>query len=284
MGVDTQGDRLEAYVWAWGRGMERQMVDRQVIYGDPGLPEGESGSPWTSLSEYRRTPLQHASGRTISIVATMIDSGGHHTQAVYDYARRHGHSHVYAVKGQSVHGKAILGKPTEQDVNWRGQKVKRGVKLWPIGTDTAKAEIYGRLRNTEPGPGYVHISRHHMPEVFEQITSERMVTRYVKGHPKLEWVKPAGKRNEALDCAVYALAAAHFVGLDRYRESDWAKLELQAQGRDLFDTPAIQAVQPIADTPDSVHTSAPQPTTPTTKPKPINLRPSRHNHANHASW
>jgi phage terminase large subunit GpA-like protein len=284
MGVDTQGDRLEAYVWAWGRGMERQMVDRQIIYGDPGLPEGESGSPWTSLSEYRRTPLQHASGRTISIVATMIDSGGHHTQAVYDYARRHGHAHVYAVKGQSVHGKAILGKPTEQDVNWRGQKVKRGVKLWPIGTDTAKAEIYGRLRNTEPGPGYVHISRHHMPEVFEQITSERMVTRYVKGHPKLEWVKPAGKRNEALDCAVYALAAAHFVGLDRYRESDWAKLELQAQGRDLFDTPAIQAVQPIADTPDSVHTSAPQPTTPTTKPKPINLRPSRHNHANHASW
>ena len=107
--------------------------------------------------------------------------------------------------------------------------------MWPIGTDTAKAEIYGRLRNTQPGPGYVHISRQHHAEVFEQITSERLVTRYVKGHPKLEWVKPAGKRNEALDCAVYALAAAHFLGCDRWRESDWAKLERQVQGVDLFD-------------------------------------------------
>jgi phage terminase large subunit GpA-like protein len=238
LGVDVQGDRLEAYVWAWGRGMERQLVDRQIIYGDPGLPEGEPGSPWSALTEYRRTPLQHISGRTLSIVATMVDSGGHHTQAVYEYARRYQHTHVYAVKGSSVAGKSVLGKPTEQDVNWRGQKVKRGVKLWPIGTDTAKAEIYGRLRNTEPGPGYVHISKHHHPEVFEQITSERMITRYVKGHPRLEWVKPAGKRNEALDCAVYALAAAHFLGLDRWRESDWQKAELQAQGRDLFDSPS----------------------------------------------
>lgn len=40
----------------------------------------------------------------------------------------------------------------------------------------------------------------------------RLVTRYIKGHPKLEWVKPAGKRNEALDGAVYSLAAAHYVG------------------------------------------------------------------------
>ena len=242
MGVDTQGDRLEAYVWAWGRGLERQLVDRQIIYGDPGLPEGEPGSPWTALTEYRRTPIQHISGRTVLVAATMVDSGGHHTQAVYEYARRHQHMHVYAAKGMSVSGKAILGKPSEQDVNWRGQKVKRGVKLWPIGTDTAKAEIYGRLRNTEPGPGYVHISKHHHPDVFEQITSERLVTRYIKGHAKMDWVKPAGKRNEALDCAVYALAAAHFLGVERWRESDWARLEGQVQGRDLFD--AIPAPEP----------------------------------------
>lgn len=242
MGVDTQGDRLEAYIWAWGRGLERQLVDRLVIYGDPSIPEGEAGSPWSTLTEYRMTPAQHASGRTVSVLATMIDSGGHHTHAVYNYTRRHQHAHVYAVKGQSISGKAILGKPTEQEVNWRGQKIKRGVKLWPIGTDTAKAEIYGRLRNTQSGPGYVHISKHFSPDVFEQLTSERLVTRYVKGHPKMEWVKPAGKRNEALDCAVYALAGAHFLGIERWRESDWLKVELQAQGRDLFDEKPIEIV------------------------------------------
>jgi len=237
LGVDVQGDRLEAYVWAWGRGMERQLVDRQVFYGDPALLEAEQGSPWAALSEYRRTPILHESGRQVPILAGFCDSGGHHTQAVYAYCRGHQHSHIYAIKGASISGKAILGKPSDQDISWRGVKLKRGVKLWPIGTDTAKAEIYGRLRNGEPGPGYVHLSKHLPPEVFEQLTSERLVTRYVKGHAKLEWVKPAGKRNEALDCAVYALAAAIFAGVERWREGDWAKWERRIASRDLFDAP-----------------------------------------------
>jgi phage terminase large subunit GpA-like protein len=235
MGADVQGDRLEAYLWAWGRGMERQLVDRAVFYGDPAIPEGEPGSPWTALTEYRRTPVLHASGRPVPILATFCDSGGHHTQAVYDYARRHQHAHVYAVKGSSIGGKNIVGKPTDQDITWRGQRMKHGVKLWPIGTDTAKQEIYGRLRLTEPGPGYVHLSRHLPPEVFEQLTSERLVTKYVKGRQRLEWLKPAGRRNEALDCAVYALAAAHFAGVERWREGDWAKWQARVEARDLFD-------------------------------------------------
>jgi len=235
MGVDTQGDRLEAYLWAWGRGLERQLVDRAVMYGDPALAESDPGSPWAALTEYRRTPVLHASGKPVPLLAVFIDSGGHHTQAVYAYARAHQHAHCYPVKGMSVAGKAILGKPTDQDVSWRGTKLKGGVKLWPIGTDTAKSEIYGRLRTEQPGPGFVHISRHLAPEVFEQLTAERLVTRYSKGRPRLEWVKPNGRRNEALDCAVYALAAGHFVGLDRWREGDWAKWQGRVEARDLFD-------------------------------------------------
>ncbi len=265
-GVDVQGDRLEAYVWAWGRGMERQLVDRQIIYGDPSLPETEEGSPWKALTEYRRSPILHASGTPVPIFACFVDSGGHHTQAVYSYARAHQHAHVYAIKGASVQGKAILGKPSDQDVNWRGNKLKRGVKLWPIGTDTAKAEIMARLRTAEPGPGYVHLSKHLPPEVFEQLTSERLVTRYVKGHARLEWVKPAGKRNEALDCAVYALAAAHFLGIDRWKDADWKRREdaVQPQTPDLFvhqDSAALapEDAQP-ADPPAAAN--APQPPAP----------------------
>lgn len=235
LGVDVQGDRLEAYLWAWGRGLERQLVDRAVFYGDPAQAESDTGSCWAQLTEYRRTPVLHASGKPVPLLAAFIDSGGHHTQAVYAYARAHQHAHVYACKGQSQAGKNILGKPTDQDISWRGTKLKGGVKLWPIGTDTAKGEIYGKLRNGEPGPGYVHLSRHLAPEVFEQLTSERLVTRYVKGRPRLEWVKPAGRRNEALDCAVYALAAAHFVGIDRWKEGDWTKWQSRVEARDLFD-------------------------------------------------
>lgn len=256
LGVDTQGDRLEVYLWAWGRGLERQLVDRQVIYGDPTIAESMPGSPWAALTEYRRTPVLHVSGKQAPILAGFIDSGGHATQAVYAYARAHQHAHIFAVKGASIAGKAILGKPSDQDVNWLGNRVKRGVKLWPIGTDTAKAEIYGRLRITEPGPGYVHISRLQPAEVFEQLTAERLVTRYIKGHAKLEWVKPAGKRNEALDCAVYALAAAHYVGIDRWKEGDWAKWQGRVAERDLFDAPPPGAAPAAADQTQTAGTPA----------------------------
>jgi phage terminase large subunit GpA-like protein len=222
-------------LWAWGRGMERQLVDRQVIYGDPAQPESEDGSPWAALTEYRRTPVLHASGQTVPLLACMVDSGGHHTQAVYAYVRAHSHAHVLAVKGLSISGRAVLGKPTEQDVNWRGAKFKRGVKLWPLGTDTAKAEIYGRLRINEPGPGFIHLSKHLPPEVFEQLTAEKLVTRYVKGRARLEWVKPAGKRNEALDCAVYALAAAHWLSMERWTDGDWRKWQQRIEVKDLVD-------------------------------------------------
>ena len=161
--------------------------------------------------------------------------------------RAHQHAHVHAIKGASIAGKAILGKPTDQDVNHRGQRVKRGVKLWPIGTDTAKGVIYGRLRLAEPGPGYVTISRRMDGDVFDQITSERLVTRYVKGHAKLEWVKPNGKRNEALDGAVYALAAAHYRGIDRWKEGEWAKWESRVQSPDLFAAFACSACHDAID-------------------------------------
>lgn len=268
MGVDVQGDRLEAYLWAWGRGLESQLVDRAVFYGDPALPETEAGSPWASLTEYRRRPVPHASGRTVPVLACGIDTGGHHTQAVYAYVRAHQHSQVLAMKGSSISGKAVLGKPTDQDVTWRGQKLKRGVKLWPIGTDTAKGDIYGRLRKGEPGPGYVHLSRHLPAEVFEQLTAERLVTRYVKGHPRMDWVKPAGRRNEALDCAVYALAAAHYVQIHRWPDAEWRRWQSRAESLDLFDAPApSEPQQPQSQDQPEPAPPPPAPPAPTTRPR-----------------
>lgn len=278
LGADVQGDRIEAYDWAWGRGMERQLVDHRVWYGDPSLPETEEGSPWAQLTEYRRGLVLQASGRPAPLLATFVDSGGHHTQAVYVYCRAHQHAHVCACKGLSVAGRPILGKPSDVDVTWRGQRAKRGCKLWPIGTDTAKSAIYGALRLEAPGPGYVHLSKALAGDVFEQLTAERLVTRYVRGRPRLEWLKPAGRRNEGLDCAVYALAAAHYVGIDRWKEGEWTKWEsrVQPQIRDLFDSSETSPPTPTP-TPPADPTSSLSPPTVEIATKPIapRKRPSR---------
>lgn len=65
---------------------------------------------------------------------------------------------------------------------------------------------------------------------------ERLVTKYIKGHARMEWVKPNGRRNEALDCAVYAYAAAIWVGIERWTEVQWARIEdvIAPSTRDLF--------------------------------------------------
>lgn len=269
LGVDVQGDRLHLGLWARGPSQASQLVDRAVIYGDPAVPESEEGSPWRALTEYRRTPILHASGKPVRLLATLIDSGGHHTQAVYAYARAHQHANVLAGKGASQPGKPIIGKPSSQDVNWRGTRLKRGVKLWPVGTDTAKSDIYGRLRITAPGAGYVTLSKHLHPETFDQLTSERLVTRYVKGYQKLEWAKPAGRRNEDLDCAVYALAASHWAGVERWSEHDWRRHMAEVEVRDLFDQAPPAPAQPAA----ASDGSAP-PADPPTRPAPPKPAPT----------
>ena len=47
-----------------------------------------------------------------------------------------------------------------------------------------------------------------------------------RGFAKLEWQK-LRERNEALDCRVYARAAAWIAGADRWSDARWTELERQ---------------------------------------------------------
>jgi len=273
MGVDTQPDRLEARVYAYGRGEESWLVDRHIIYGDPNLDEGTEGSPWTRLTEIRRTPLQHASGAQMIVEATCVDSGGHNTHAVYAYCRHHAHSRVLAVKGASQYGRPIIGKPSQVDVNWRGASMKAGVKLWPIGTDTAKHLLYGRMRVTRAGAGYVHVPKAYVAtDEFEQMTAARLMPVVVQGKASMRWITPQGHREEGGDCMVYAYAAACHLGIQTYRETGWSMREQKFQPSvDLFNQLTVvrgESTQPVDATPNS---TPQQP-----KPKPLPTRPRQH--------
>jgi phage terminase large subunit GpA-like protein len=205
-----------------------------------------------------------------------VDSGGHNTQAVYHYCRSHAHAHVLALKGSSQPNRPVIGKPSAVDVNWRGKTQPRSLKLWLVGVDTAKHLIYGRLRMHQPGPGYIHL-----PEAlkagdeFEQLTAERLATKYIKGHAKLEWFKPAGKRNEALDCAVYAYAMACYLGAQSMREPAWAKREerIAPKEPDLFAMAAAPAANQSADAGKPIKNHIEQPLDMVKQPNPYLNRP-----------
>lgn len=230
-GVDVQDNRLECVLWAYGKGETSWVIDYEVFFGDPAGNE-----LWEELDEYLQKELQHDSGAKVKISAAAIDTGGHHTQKVYDFCRLRKHRHIIAIKGQSSRNRPVIGRPSNQDISMRGKTIKGGVQLWPVGTDTAKGVIYGRFGIESNQLGSVHFSKELPDEFYAQITSEKLITRYHKGHAIQDWVKPSHRRNEVLDCTVYSLSAAYHLGMNKFSERDWARLEdiVQPITADLF--------------------------------------------------
>ena len=192
-GVDVQDDRLEVEVVGWGAGEESWSIDYRVLHGDPSSPQ-----LWQQLDEVLLRTFEHPIGKPMIIRATCVDSGGHHTRAVYNYAKTRAGHRVFAIKGVGGEGKPIVGRPSKNNIG--------KVPLYPVGVDTAKEMFYARLRMEEPGPGYCHFHQRFDDEHFRQLTAEKQVIRYHKGYPKRGWIKTR-TRNEALDVRIYAIAA-----------------------------------------------------------------------------
>lgn len=226
IGVDVQGgggsagDRLAVSVWAWGRDEEGWLIDHQEIHGDPCRPE-----VWKQLDLLVLHDWEHVSGGKLRADVVAIDSGGHATAEVYQYARERAGAGVIAIKGQSQRGKPPIGKASKVDINAQGRTLKRGAAVFPVGGDTVKTTLFGRLKHNELGPGYLHFHAQTGAEYFEQLTAEKQALRYVKGFPVREWVKKPSARNEALDCLVYAYAALNRMYQRYDRRTMWDQLE-----------------------------------------------------------
>jgi phage terminase large subunit GpA-like protein len=208
-GTDVQHNRLATSIYGWGKGEECWLIYHIEIAGDP-----MHADVWQQHDQLIGGTFRRADGVEMHILSCGVDAGdGNTTQAVRNYCRTRAPK-VFALKGASTPGRPVLGLPTKQDLTWKGEKIEGGIELWPIGTDTAKSTLYARFNVTDPGPGRIHTYIGLDDEFYEQITAEKLVTRWVKGYPVKEWHNVRGnKRNEALDTWVYAYAAAIRAGL-----------------------------------------------------------------------
>jgi phage terminase large subunit GpA-like protein len=132
------------------------------------------------------------------ISAALIDSGGHHTERVYEFTRKHRLRRWIAIVGRAGIGRPLLSK--ESHVG------PYETSLYAVGVDTAKEDVYTSLRVTQPGAGYTYFSDALEAEYFRQLTAEKLVKTTKDFITTMKWVKTS-ERNEALDCAVYARAA-----------------------------------------------------------------------------
>jgi phage terminase large subunit GpA-like protein len=168
---------------------------------------------WEQLDAVLKREYRSEGNRILRISAACIDSGGHHTAQVYAFCEARKGRHVYAIKGMPG------ARPVWNHRAGKSQKYR--AQVWHVGSDTAKDAWYSRLRTKEEGPGYCHFPLEFTERFFEQLTAEQVRTKYSKGRPIREWFLPSGKRNEALDCYVYGLAALHS------RPVDWHQLAAQ---------------------------------------------------------
>ncbi len=212
-GVDVQLDRLIYEVVGWGADKQSWSVQIGQLFGDTA-----DSKTWRQLDELVARQFITELGTTLPIATLAVDSG-YNTQQVYNWARRYAMSQVIAVKGSATQ-RNLVGVPSPVDVLANGKRRQRGYKVWPVGVDIAKKELYGWLRLPPPKEdedypsGFCHFPEY-PEEFFKQLTAEHLIAvRKPNGRKVREWRVQANRENHWLDTRVYARAAASVHGLD----------------------------------------------------------------------
>jgi len=196
-GADVQKDRIEATIYGWREKEEAFAIAHIIVPGDTTRAE-----VWQQfadeLAEYKPD-------------AGTVDSG-YNTSMVYAFCERR--PWAFCIKGTPGPGRPIVEDERARRQRLRRQK-KKGITVHMVGVDQAKALITSRLNMREAGPGFIHFAAtpDFDEEFFAQLTAEKLVTKVRGTRPYSEWVQTR-PRNEALDCAVYALAALRLSGIN----------------------------------------------------------------------
>lgn len=251
VGVDVQDDRLAATVIAWGEGEESWLIWAGEFYGN--VLEQAVWDELDSAVVFRK--YRHVGGAEMAVSAVSVDtSDGGTADAGYAYARRanrrFGKARVMPIKGSTVESAEIFRAPKQLDVTSTHKAAKFGLKIYMVGVSRAKDLILGaeqdsgriNLRDangqTGRGTGRMHWYRGVRADYFEQLTAEvKAPARDLRrGSNRLRkvWQRKAGKRNEFLDCNVYALHSARALRIDTFTGSTWNEIKRRLFQGSLF--------------------------------------------------
>ena len=187
-GIDMQDDRGEVTYLGHTEAGQILVLDHDIVYGSY-----EADEFWTDIDTIAKQRWRHPLGGEIGVDAIAIDSSnGSHMPYVYDFVRPRLRRKVVAIKGDGGRRPFIL----------RSKTMKKD-PLWIVGVDSIKDTIFNRVKH-----GKIFRFSKDLPEVwYEQFTGEQSVVKMDRGRPVRKWIPVPGRRNEALDCTVYAIAA-----------------------------------------------------------------------------
>jgi phage terminase large subunit GpA-like protein len=242
-GVDCQDDRIEVHVKAFGRNRQRWTVEYVVIPHHISTEQGRDALD-AIMSKAWRTQL----GLDLKIDCLAIDTGAY-TDDVWSWAKRYPSNRVLCVKGSSSqNGPFMVPMKFERRKDGKAKRFqKRGFML---NVSMMKANFYTWLRQEDPNErGYCHFARGLGDEFYRMITSEvKILVRSRTGVTTAKWeLAEPTRRNEALDCELYAEAAARRHGWASLTDDQWDLLEAERGAAppdvqsDLFDGQTVAA-------------------------------------------
>ena len=221
-GVDIQANRIEAYVYGYGKSDEIYMIDFRLFEGDTNKNIVFQDLTNFLLNERYTT----ANGAKIGIRSIAIDSG-YNANRVARYVRDlkqidHANRTIIAVKGDANYTSGIL----ERQAKFYKES---GQLYFRVGVNPAKDHLAMILNNMDPGENYLHLpvaypkrieqERYLDKETLYQLTGEKKVYEF-KGPRRIGSWKATRDRVEALDCFVYAYAALLALGPDVFQKLD----------------------------------------------------------------
>ncbi len=260
LSIDVQHDRLAVTCWVVGRGEEMWLAYWGELYGQTVV--AHQGA-WIELEQMLAQTVQHASGNALRIRAVGIDcSDGQTSDASYAFVRKHTRHdrEVLALKGASeTEGRLEIWTPPKPiDPNHRSTKASRfGVAIHIVGAAKAKdlilgwAQEGGRVRLVGAGPGRMHWYEGVRADFFEQLLGEMKVPSRMN-HNKRYWKARTDRRNEALDCTVYAVYLSRHLRLHLRRTAQWDHDELRLRQADLLETAQVSALSRIENRENSI--------------------------------
>lgn len=227
MGVDIQKGYIAYEIVAWKPDRTSYSVQYDEIEGDT-----KDDDVWEKLLKVINGRYYDSRGIDWSIARVGIDTG-YRVDRVYTFLRSLdgiNRDRVLAVDGRSSSSmNQYIGTPSIIDVDIAGKKVRQGLKIHPVGTSIIKSELFAmlKLQPTAEGvypKGYCHFPEDYSERYYQMLTAEQLQVVRTKTGERWDWVK-IRRRNEAIDCRVYARSLSYLYGLDTLPASYWAAID-----------------------------------------------------------
>lgn len=211
VGADVQDDRVELSFVGWDKAGTAYVLAHQVAWGPI-----TAGGVWQDLDDLLKQRWQHPHGGMLGVDACIVDAGdGGIYDTVLKFAEARAARRIWAGKGVPGFARPAFAQAGKL------KGARGGQRLYLFAADAIKALLFARLKRGQT----IRFSDSLDENYFDQLCSERLVTKFSRGQPTRFFERIPGKRAEALDGLVMAYSARQ--GLALNLDSREAALKLQ---------------------------------------------------------